>query len=496
MGRNDTVIKILPGERFTPFALAKKLGALAVLESSSYQKGRERYSLLMVEEAFRVQQDRDSVVMERDGKRFRIGGTNGSGPGTTAGAANGRAASGRTAAAGTNGAGRRDILDILLYFADQHPQPHQDFPFPSGGIGFLSYEFAQKCDTIRFQERPDPLETPLGIFLFGHVFVVFDHYTDLLYVIGLNYREHEIDLEKAVARTEAQINDLNFNYLQPDDGEYSGVIERIQGDRGRYVEGVKAVRDEIVEGNLLQGVLSRRLYVHSEIPAIEAYRRLRMSNPSPYLFYLDFGSFQMFGSSPEMHVKVKDDGVRIRPIAGTRRRGETRQADLANEKELLGDPKERAEHLMLVDLARNDIGRVCAPGSVSVTELMGVERYSHVMHIVSEAHGNLGPHRRGIEAIRATFPAGTVSGAPKIRAIETIDALEPHPRGFYAGLVGYLEPGGNLDTCITIRSALRTNGRLVLQAGAGIVYDSVPEKEFEETQAKLAALAAAIGVEV
>jgi anthranilate synthase component 1 len=490
------VIKILPGERFTPFALAKKLGALAVLESSSYQKGRERYSLLMVEEAFRVQQEGDTVVLHRDGKRFRVAAAQRAGGGRAPDDTS--STGGRTAARdGTaNGHDRRDILDILLYFANQHPQPHQDFPFPSGGIGYLSYEFARKCDTIRFQERPDPLQTPLGIFVFGHVFVVFDHYTDLLYVIGLNYNEHEIDLEAAVARTEAAINDMNFNYLQPDEREYSGLIERVEGDRGRYLEGVKAVRDEVIAGNLLQGVLSRRLYVHSEIPAIEAYRRLRMSNPSPYLFYMDFGDFQLFGSSPEMHVKVKDDGVRIRPIAGTRRRGETRGVDLANEKDLLADPKERAEHLMLVDLARNDIGRICAPGSVDVTELMGIERYSHVMHIVSEARGELAGSRRGIDAVRATFPAGTVSGAPKIRAIETIDGLEPHPRGFYAGLVGYLEPGGNLDTAITIRSAMRKDGYLVMQAGAGVVYDSVPEKEFEETQAKLAALAAAIGVEV
>lgn len=477
MGRNDTVVKILPGERFTPFALAKKLGALAVLESSSYQKGRERYSLLMVEEAFRVRQDNDQIIMERDGKRYRVGG-GGSAPG------------------GENGRGHQDILDVLLYFADQHTQPHQDFPFPSGGIGFLSYEFARKCDSIRFQERPDPLGTPLAEFIFGHIFVIFDHYTDLLYVIGLNYKEHEIDLEKAVARTEERVNDMNFNYLQADDAEYSGVIQRVDGDRQRYMEGVAKVREEVIQGNLLQGVLSRRLYVHSEIPAIEAYRRLRMSNPSPYLFYMDFGEFQLFGSSPEMHVKVKDDGVRIRPIAGTRRRGESRQQDLANEKELLADPKERAEHLMLVDLARNDIGRVCGAGSVEVQEFMSIERYSHVMHIVSEAHGELAEGRRGVDAVRATFPAGTVSGAPKIRAIETIDALEPHPRGFYAGLVGYVEPGGNLDTAITIRSAMRIDGKLVLQAGAGVVYDSVPEKEFEETQAKLAALAAAIGVEV
>ncbi len=465
MARTDTIIKILPGERFTPYALARKLGALALLESSSFQKGRERYSILMVKEAFRVTDEAGTLMLTADGKSYAVKST------------------------------ARDILDVLPYFADQHTLPHQDFPFPAGGIGFLSFEYAQRCDTIRFRERPDALGMPDAEFIFGHVFIVFDHYTDLLYVIGLNYREHAIDLARAVTETEARINDLNFNYLQNGDVPYAAELIEEEGATEAFLAGVAKVRDEIIAGNLLQGVLSRRLTYRTELPAIEAYRRLRTANPSPYLFYLDFGPYQLFGSSPEVHVKVKDDRVTIRPIAGTRKRGSTREEDRALEAELRGDAKERAEHLMLVDLARNDIGRVCAPGTVEVGDYMTVERYSHVMHLVSEAGGTLEPGKTGADAVRATFPAGTVSGAPKIRAIETIDALEPVRRGFYAGLVGYVEPGGSLDTCITIRSAVKKDDLLVMQAGAGIVYDSVPELELAETEQKLAAMRRAAGIE-
>ncbi len=464
MARHDGIIKVLSGERFTPFALANKLGAAVILESASFDRGRERYSLLMVQEAFRVLETPAGIVMERDGRRLRL--------------------SSRA----------RDTLDVLRYFAEQHQLPQQDFPFPAGGIGFLSYEFASRCDTIRFADKPDPLDLPLAAFMFGHVFVIFDHFTDLLYLIGINYNEHEIDLTSAVGAVEERINDLNFNYLQPDERAYPARMQSPERDSERFLRGVASLRDEIIKGNLLQGVLSRRLTVETELPALEAYRRLRTANPSPYLFYLDFGRYQLFGSSPEVHVRAKHDEVTMRPIAGTRRRGGDREQDHALEAELLDDPKERAEHLMLVDLARNDIGRVCTPGSVAVKEFMTVERYSHVMHIVSEATGRLAPGKSGVDAVRATFPAGTVSGAPKIRAIETIDRLEPYPRRFYAGLVGYLEPGGNLDTCITIRSALKLDGRLVLQAGAGVVYDSTPERELEETGEKLGALARAAGV--
>ncbi|MFW5688135.1 MAG: anthranilate synthase component I [Spirochaetota bacterium] len=468
MARSDTIIKILPGERFTPYGLARKLGALAILESSSFHKGRERYSLLVIEEAFRLEQNAREIVLWTGSQRRVV----------------------RSDA--------KDILDVLIYFANQHAAPHQDFPFPAGGIGFLSYEFAAYCDTIRISHKTDALSLPDASFLFGHVFLVFDHYTDLIYLIGLNYNEHEIDLETAIATTEAKINDLNFNYLQADETAYEASVVSGTGDaeRERYMHGVNEIKDEIVKGNLLQAVLSRRVEMKTKLPAIEAYRRLRTANPSPYLFYLNFGTCELFGSSPEVHVKLRDDKVTIRPIAGTRRRGADRYEDKKLEEELLADEKERAEHLMLVDLARNDIGRVCTPGSVQLTASMVIERYSHVMHIVSQVEGTLAEGKTGADLIRATFPAGTVSGAPKIRAIETLDRIEPVSRRFYAGLVGYMEPGGSLDTCITIRSGYKRGETLVLQAGAGIVYDSKPEREYEETGEKLAALARAAGLEV
>ncbi|THB63908.1 MAG: anthranilate synthase component I [Spirochaetaceae bacterium] len=463
--RQDGIVKIIPGERFTPFGLAKKLSARAVLESSSYQRGRERYSVLMIDEAFRIEQRGESLVFCNGGKTSQIK------------------------------SGAQDILAVLRYFADQHTPLHQDFPYPAGGIGYLSYEFARMCDSVNFRQKEDPLELPDACFLFGHVFVIFDHYTDLLYVIGLNYAEHEVDLAAAVASVEARINDLNFTYLQQDEVNYPAKALNRGGDRDGFLEGVNRVKQEIVKGNLLQGVLSRRVCVESEMTALEAYRRLRTANPSPYLFYIDFDDYQLFGSSPEMHVKVKEGRVTIRPIAGTRRRGANQTEDEELAKELLADPKERAEHLMLIDLARNDIGRVCVPGTVEVVENMEIERYSRVMHIVSKVEGDMVAGNTGVQAVRATFPAGTVSGAPKISAMQIIDGLEPVARRFYAGLVGYMEPDGNLDTCITIRSALKKNGQFVLQAGAGVVYDSVPEREYQETEEKLSALMRALGLE-
>jgi len=460
------VAREIAGERFTPLSLARKLEARVLLESASFVKGRERYSILLIKEAFSVIQTGGGIFLQRDGRSQRL-----KNPG-------------------------QDILDVLGYFADQHRHIRPAFPFPAGGIGYLGYEYAARFDDVKLQSKVDPLGIPQASFLFGHVFLVFDHYTDTITLFGINYREHAVDLEAAVQAAEAKINDLDFNYLQPQEAEYAGVAITSEEDREEYMRGVEEVKREIVKGNLLQGVLSRRVYLQSTIPALEAYKNLRSFNPSPYLFYLDFGPFQLFGSSPEVNVKVREGRAVLRPIAGTRRRGATEAEDRKLERELLADEKERAEHLMLVDLARNDLGRICEPGSVRVTENMVIERYSHVMHIVSEVEGELRAGKTGLDALRATFPAGTVTGAPKIRAMEIIDGLEREQRSFYAGVVGYLEPGGSLDSCIVIRSALKRGKLLVLQAGAGIVYDSVPWKEYEETQAKLAALAGAIGVEV
>ena len=464
--RKDTIIKTLPGERFTPFALADKLNAKVILESAAFTRGRSRYSILMVKEAFRILQKNDEISIEEKGRQRKIK------------------------------SGGKDILDVLAYFSDQHEMPDCGIPFPAGGIGFLSFEFSRMCDTINFQQKDDPLDLPDALFLFGHVFVIFDHYTDMIYLAGLNYKEQEIDLVKAIDETMSKINDLNFNYLAPKVKSYTAELINTEEGKQDYLNAVETIRDEVIKGNLLQAVPSRRLKVKTDLPALEAYRRLRSTNPSPYLFYIDFTDFQLFGSSPEVHLKINDGRALVRPIAGTRRRGQNTTEDKRLEDELLADPKEGAEHLMLVDLGRNDLGRICRSGTVEVTEYRTIERYSHVMHIVSQVEGELAEGKSSADAIRATFPAGTVSGAPKIQAIETISKIEKFPRRFYAGLIGIMEPGGNMDSCITIRSALKKDGNIYMQAGGGIVYDSTPMREFEETGEKLRALATAIGVEV
>jgi anthranilate synthase component 1 len=460
----NSLVRVIPAERFTPYSLYRKLGARALLESASFARGKARFSLILAREALRVEQRGGSVVLIKDGEEHPTGQT--------------------------------DILDVLLEFANQHAGSQYGFPFPSGGIGYLSYECARFYDDVKLREKRRGLDLPDASFMLGNLFLIFDHYTDTLSIVALNYRDFEISLERAVDEVESRIHDLDFNYLSPFQPLYECTLLGSDVEEERFLQGVVQVRREIKKGNILQGVLSRRVILRTDMPALEAYRRLRSLNPSPYMFFLDFGDFQLFGSSPEMHVKVEGSRVITRPIAGTRRRGNTREEDLALEEELLADEKERAEHLMLVDLARNDLGRVCTTGSVQVTEFMGVEHYSHVMHIVSQVEGELRGGLSGIEAVRKTFPAGTVTGAPKIRAMEIIDGLEEEHRSFYAGLVGYLEPEGSLDTCITIRSALRTDDRLILQAGAGIVWDSVPERELEETSEKLRALGLSLGMEV
>ncbi|TVR52108.1 MAG: anthranilate synthase component I, partial [Puniceicoccaceae bacterium] len=255
---------------------------------------------------------------------------------------------------------------------------------------------------------------------------------------------------------------------------------------------VERSKEYIRAGDIIQVVLSQSFARPFQRPALDLYRALRTVNPSPYMFLLESGDFSIVGASPEVHVRLTGERVEIRPIAGTRRRGANEEEDSALERELLADEKERAEHLMLVDLARNDIGRVCAYGSVHVPDYMLVERYSHVMHIVSQVEGTLAPGRTAFDLMRATFPAGTVSGAPKIRAMQIIAESERDRRGFYAGALGYFSYNGNLDSCITLRTALVKDGRVHLQAGAGIVADSVPEAEYHETLFKAGALLRAV----
>ena len=461
--RSDALATSISGERYTPFALAKKLGALAILESASFTHGRDRYSLILAREAFRIRQDDSGVFFSIDGHDIPY----------------------------TGG----DILDAQMEIASQNVLPPDGIPLPGAGIGYLGYEFCKRCDTVLLQKQDDTIGIPESEFIVGHIYLVFDHFTDTIHIFGLNYDQHEIDLAEAVNDIKARLSDLDFSYLAPPSAVAPcTVVTDEKASHDAFVVGVNAIKEHIVAGDLLQAVMSRRLILESSESALEVYRRLRSRSPSPYLFYLDFGSCQLVGASPESLVRVRDSVASIRPIAGTRRRGNNAEEDALLRKELLEDPKERAEHLMLVDLARNDLGRVCLPGSVRLTRNMEVEVFSHVMHIVSDVVGQTGlggtggKMIRGIDVLRSAFPAGTLSGAPKIRAMEILSGLEKERRTFYAGAVGYIEPDGDLDFCIAIRCALKKGKNWILQAGAGIVHASNPEREWEETNEKLRAV--------
>lgn len=471
--RGDEIVLAMPGERFTPFTLAKKLGARAILESASFKQGRERYSLILADEAFRVRQ-------EKDGVSFVVGGVSRPWYPESGAAARRK--------------GKYDILDALAYVASQNSGVAPQLPVPASGIGFLGYDFASRCDTVKIAAKPDEIGVPEAEFIVGHLYLVFDHFTDTIHVIALNYAEHEIDLAARIAELKKRLSDLDFSHLAPpDEAVPFKILSDEEADRKAYLRGVETIRERIIAGDLVQAVLSRRLVAESELDALEGYRRIRSASPSPYLFYVDFGSYALVGASPESLVRLRGGVASIRPIAGTIRRGATPDEDTFLEKELLSDPKERAEHLMLVDLARNDLGRACAPGTVKLTRNMEAERFSHVIHIVSEVEGVPAKDHTNLDILRAAFPAGTVSGAPKIKAMEIVSGLEPADRSFYAGAVGYLDAAGGFDTCIAIRSALVKDGRWYLQSGAGIVYASKPEREWEETNEKLAALRSALG---
>ena len=486
--RGDELVMSLPGERFTPFTLAKKLKARAILESASFKQGRARYSLILVDEAFRLVQEGDEVVLYIAGERRLWNGPDGT-AGTPADHA--------STSAGDVGkaAGRKlDILDALASVAAQNAGVAPGLPVPASGIGFLGYDFAARCDTLSLAKKPDGIGVPESEFIVGHIYIVFDHYTETLHAIGLNYAEHSIDLGARMQEIGRRLSDLDFSYLEPLSERVSfTVVSDEAAEKAVFLDGVEKIRDRIIAGDLLQAVLSRRLVAESSLGALEGYRRLRSASPSPYLFLVDFGSYALLGASPESLVRLRDGQASIRPIAGTRRRGHNHDEDEALEKELLADPKERAEHLMLLDLARNDLGRACEPGSVRVTRNTEAEQFSHVIHLVSEVEGALARNHTGTDLLRAAFPAGTVSGAPKLRAMEIVSGLEQYDRSFYAGAVGYLVASGGFDTCIAIRSALVKDGRWYLQAGAGIVYGSRPEREWEETNEKLAALLTALG---
>ena len=360
--------------------------------------------------------------------------------------------------------------------------------FNGGLVGYFGY------DTIRYIEprlaecpNPDELETPDILLMVSDEVVVFDNLGGKLYLI-VHADPAETDAyARGQQRLDALTAQLDSAVPRPTSSTSCEVVEEdfVSGftEEG-FKQAVEAAREYIVEGDVMQVVLSQRLTIPFSARPLDLYRALRSLNPSPYMFYLNLHDFHIAGSSPEILTRLEDGKVTVRPIAGTRRRGYDDAEDRALEAELLADPKELAEHLMLIDLGRNDVGRCAEIGSVELTEKMQVERYSHVMHIVSNVEGRLKPGMSAMDVLRATFPAGTVSGAPKIRAMEIIDELEPVKRGVYAGAVGYLAWNGNMDTAIAIRTAVIKSGKLYIQAGAGVVYDSQPRLEWKETMNK------------
>ncbi len=401
-----------------------------------------------------------------------------------------------------------EVADPLAYIdqfkTDYQVPALQDLPQFSGGlVGYFGY------DTVRYVEErlagscpPDVIGTPDILLMVSEDVLIFDNLAGTLSLIT---HANPSDAD-AFAKAQQRLDDLEQSLPGPtpalaplrsmedvrnvelEDDFVSGFTEQ------KFCEAVETVREYVLAGDVMQVVPSQRLTIDFSSEPINLYRALRRLNPSPYMYYLDLGDFHIVGSSPEILATLEGDKVAVRPIAGTRRRGKTEAEDLALEQEMLADPKEIAEHLMLIDLGRNDAGRVSQIGSVELTDKMIVERYSHVMHIVSNVTGKLKPELNAMDLLRAALPAGTLSGAPKIRAMQIIDELEPVKRGVYGGAVGYLGWNGNMDTAIAIRTAVIKDGVLNIQAGAGVVADSIPQLEWKETMNKARAMFRAVAM--
>ena len=367
-------------------------------------------------------------------------------------------------------------------------------PIAAGVIGYMGYDTVRLIERLP-NERPDALAVPDSVFVRPTIMVVFDAVKDEMIVVTPVYPQADIDAHSAYAAAVERLRRVvaALDEPLPHATSMSGVAlalpEPVSNTTPEeFMAMVERAKEYIAAGDIFQVVLAQRYAAPFTLPSFSLYRALRRTNPSPFLFHLDFGAFALVGSSPEILVRVRDGEVTIRPLAGTRRRGATPEEDKALEKELLADPKERAEHLMLLDLGRNDVGRVAEIGSVRVTESFAVERYSHVMHIVSHVLGRLDKRHDVVDALMGGFPAGTLSGAPKVRAMEIIDELEKEKRGPYGGCVGYFSADGEMDSCIVLRTALVKDGMAYVQAGAGIVADSDPAAEQLECQYKARAL--------
>ena len=374
-------------------------------------------------------------------------------------------------------------------------------PFSGGAVGYAAYDVVSEFETTVSKPYFAPVDVPDAFFMITGSLLAFDQVRNTIRIIVQAHLDGGCSPAEAYDKAVAKIADISERLVRSAafppvnlDVETADIPFESNKTRSEFKRMVETAKRYILEGDIIQAVLSQRFSADMPVSPLSLHRALRMLNPSPYMFLLNCGDFSLVGASPEVHAKCVDGKVTVRPIAGTRKRGADAATDAALELELLADPKERAEHIMLVDLGRNDVGRISATGSVSVDELMVIEKYSHVMHIVSNVTGEL---KEGLDAdsvMRSTFPAGTLSGAPKVRAMQIISELEGERRGPYGGAVAYYSFDGNLDSCITIRTALLKDGKAYVQSGAGIVADSVPDTEFEETENKARAMLKALSL--
>jgi len=381
------------------------------------------------------------------------------------------------------------LHELERLMAGYRPVPADDLPlFYGGAVGYIGFEAVTQFEPTVPRAKKDDLGVPDAYFFITDTLLIFDHLERRIKIVANAHVTEPAHADRAYDEAVAKIEELESRLLRAVPGRLLPVFSEIKPlepainmTRDQYVKMTEAMQEYIRAGDIFQVVPSQRFEVPFDAPAIDLYRALRLINPSPYMFCLKLGGMALVGSSPELHVRCEEGKVQIRPIAGTRPRGQTPEEDDRLTAELLADPKERAEHVMLVDLARNDVGRVCNFNTVRLTDFMITERYSHVMHIVSNVEGELTPGHSAYDVMRATFPAGTVSGSPKIRAMQIIADMEPTCRGTYAGAVGYFGFSGNLDSCIAIRTILLKDGKAYLQAGGGLVADSTPLGEYEES---------------
>ncbi len=474
MARQGNLIPVyreILGDLETPVAAYKKLrgeGCSYLLESVEGGEKWGRFSFLGLNPSLMFQVQGGLITIQRQGKKE------------------------------TKAAGADPFEHLRRLLATYQAVPTPGLPrFWGGLVGYLGYDMVRYIE--RLPERTPALDIPEARFLLADHLLIFDNLRQTIKVVALVHLDPEVSLKAQYDRAAAAINVLIGRLRQPvplPEALPPAIRPPLAANltRERFENMVLQAKEYIAAGDVIQTVLSQCFYTPLRHDPFDLYRALRSINPSPYMFYLDQGDVKLVGASPEILVRLEEGQIIYRPIAGTRPRGATPAEDLELEAELLADPKERAEHIMLVDLGRNDVGRVAKIGSVKVPELFTVERYSHVMHIVSQVEGELAPEFDGLDVLKATFPAGTVTGAPKVRAMEIIEELEPTRRGPYAGAVGYLGFSGNLDFCITIRSFTVHQGQVYLQVGAGIVADSDPAREYQECVNKAMALMRALEV--